>query len=296
MSKSGKSSAAVKNAAAGARNKQKTSQDKKLTKAAARRIKKQEEKLDRQHFEATISDRNRPDHLASKLTASALPKKYLHRCECGRMEVDAPLAMCVTCEVCGEWMHAEADTALHRHEELEPSLEVEDTVKEAPRRKERAPAPVVAAPVFAMNGAAPRWEFFFMCQRHPVLRSQLVTSLMAGSQVDAERVPVHLLLDAVLLATAAREFHEAEVVTDYQRLLERTEEEWRRPDWTCKVFDSIHGDRADAIINRGVRDFPTPESAYVPALAGWLLGHDVPEYFSEEITDDAPKAGKGRKR
>ena len=141
--------------------------------------------------------------------------------------------------------------------------------------------PVTALPVTVRPLC---WEAFFKCQRHPILRSQLLTSLMAGTVMPTERIPTGSLLDAVLVATAAREILNAEVVSDYDALLTRTEEEWAKPDWTCKVFSSIHGHWANAIL-KGTRNFDSVEENYIPDMVEWYIQHDVPTYFSRELTE-----------
>ncbi len=139
-----------------------------------------------------------------------------------------------------------------------------------------------AQPVQEPVDAAPYWSFFFQCQRNPVLRSQLITSLMAGQPLEVERLPAAMLLDVTLLATATREYHEAEIIDDYHSLIRTTEEHWRDPMWTVRVFDQTHLCKADYVL-RGATEFVTLEDSYIPALAGWYLGHDVPTYFSKEL-------------
>jgi hypothetical protein len=127
------------------------------------------------------------------------------------------------------------------------------------------------------------WETFFSCQRHSVLRSQLLAALMAGTPVEAARLPNATLLDAVLLATAAREFCDAEIVDDYAALLDRTAEEWARPDWTCRVFSSIHAMWAGFIISHGTRNFDEVSARYIPDMVAWYLRQEVPQYFKKEL-------------
>jgi hypothetical protein len=130
--------------------------------------------------------------------------------------------------------------------------------------------------------SAPYWEFFFRDQRSPLLRSQIVTALMAGRQLEVERLPPASLLDAVVLASAARVYHEAEIIDDFNALLRRTDEAWKDPQWTCRTFDQTHRNVADFII-RGLTEFVAYEDLYIPELTKWLLEHDPPEYFSEEL-------------
>ena len=126
------------------------------------------------------------------------------------------------------------------------------------------------------------WEYFFMCQLNPVLRSQVLTALMAGTVLEVKRVPTSTLLDVVLLATAAREHCESEVVDDYEALLQRTRDEWNRPDWTTRVFDSLYANKANYIL-QGSTTFHS-ESAYVPSMVAWYLAHETPE-----LLDPVPK-------
>jgi hypothetical protein len=136
------------------------------------------------------------------------------------------------------------------------------------------------------------WESFFRCQPNPILRSQLLTGLMAGTRLETERIPTPALLDAVLIAAAARQAHNAEVIDDFQGLLDRTEAAWSRPDWCARVFSSIHGRWADRIL-KGTQGFDTPEENYIPAFVGWYLDHDPPEYFERELTEhDLKKRGR----
>lgn len=133
------------------------------------------------------------------------------------------------------------------------------------------------------------WESFFMCQPSPVLRSQLLTALMAGTVLEAECVPTSALLDVVLLATAAREHCNAEIVDDYEALLQRTRDEWNRPDWTTRVFDSIYANKANQIL-QGRTEFHS-ECEYVPRMVAWYLAHEAPELL-EPIPATAKNAVK----
>jgi hypothetical protein len=128
------------------------------------------------------------------------------------------------------------------------------------------------------------WESFFRCQRSPMLRSQLLTALMAGTQLIMERVPTVSLLDALLLATATRYYCEAEIVDDYDGLVARTSETWKRPDWSTKTFSSVHANVANFIL-LGTKEFNCAEDAYIPAMASWYLAQDPPEYFTKELTE-----------
>jgi hypothetical protein len=128
------------------------------------------------------------------------------------------------------------------------------------------------------------WESFFRCQRSPILRSQLLTALMAGTQLVMERVPTSGLLDALLLSTATRNYCEAEIIDDYDGLLVRTAETWKRPDWSTKVFSSMHANAANFIL-LGTKEFNCAEDAYIPAMVGWYLQQDPPDYFSHEMTE-----------
>jgi hypothetical protein len=128
------------------------------------------------------------------------------------------------------------------------------------------------------------WESFFRCQRSPMLRSQLLTALMAGTQLVMERVPTSGLLDALLLSTATRYYCEAEIVDDYDGLVARTAETWKRPDWSTKVFNSLHANVANFIL-LGTKQFNCAEDAYIPGMASWYLAQDPPEYFVKELTE-----------
>ena len=131
------------------------------------------------------------------------------------------------------------------------------------------------------------WESFFRCQPSPIFRSQLLAGLMAGTKLEVARIPTVTLLDAVLLATAARAHCEAEIVDDYQQLLDRTNDAWRAPDWTTKVFSSIHGGKANFILTQGRQEFVSAEDAYIPEMVEWYLNQDAPRYFERELETDA---------
>ena len=128
------------------------------------------------------------------------------------------------------------------------------------------------------------WESFFQCQRSPILRSEMLTVLMAGTPLEAERVPTPSLLDAVLIAMAAREYYDAEIVDDFAALCSRTEELWSKPDWTERVFSSVHSGTANFVL-KGSREFTCAEDLYISAMVGWYMRHDPPQYFSKELTE-----------
>ena len=129
----------------------------------------------------------------------------------------------------------------------------------------------------------PAWKTFFACQRSPVLRSQVLLALMAGTPFEVERLPVAALPDVALLATASRSYCEAEIVDDYAALLRRVEEEWGAPDWTCKRFDSPHLCCLDFIL-KGTTEFVAAEDLYISELTQWLLDQEAPSYFKKELT------------
>lgn len=222
-------------------------------------------------------------------------------CQCGDVTTDQPLAMCVTCPECGEWLHTKSDAA--RHDRCGEVIEVAEapllteapaTARKATKKRQALPAARAseAGPDDLPGPALPRrsaWELFFACQRNPVVRSQLITGLMAGTKLQFERVPTVALLDAVLLCTAAREFCAAEIIDDYEELLSRTKAEWERPEHTHRDFDSQHGRWAGCIVFHGARDFETPEERYVPGFVSWLLSQDAPEYFVRELDDEVAK-------
>lgn len=152
-----------------------------------------------------------------------------------------------------------------------------------PKKQKKSNAPVTRPPALARpKDQAPYWEFFFRQQRSPLTRSQLITALMSGHQLEVERLPVGALLDAVVLASTTRVYHEAEVVDDFHALLRRTDAAWKDPLWTCRTFDQTHCNVASFIIMAGKTEFTAWEDLYIPDLVGWLLEHDPPEYFSAE--------------
>lgn len=146
--------------------------------------------------------------------------------------------------------------------------------KSKPETKPTAPQPA--------RDRAPCWETFFRDQRSPMLRSQLITALMSGHKLEVERLPRAALLDAVLLSMTTRSYYSAEIIDDYNALLRRTDDVWKEPMWTRRVFDQYHISAADFIV-RGAEEFTCLEDKYVPALVGWFLEHEPPEYFSEEL-------------
>lgn len=147
-------------------------------------------------------------------------------------------------------------------------------------RKKTKPAEPVPQP--QRKDVASNWATFFRDQRSPFLRSQLITALMAGRQLEVERLPPAALLDAVVIAMAARVYHEAEIVDDFDALLRRTDEVWKDPMWTRRIFDQVHMSAANAII-KGLAEFVCTEDLYIPELVGWYLAHDVPVYFEKEL-------------
>jgi hypothetical protein len=148
------------------------------------------------------------------------------------------------------------------------------------KRKQQNKPVVVEQP--RVVDRAPGWAIFFRDQRSPFLRSQLITALMAGKQLEVERLPTSTLLDVVILSMAARNYHDAEIIDDYNALLRRTDDAWKDPMWTRRIFDQTHMNVADFIL-RGATEFVCYEDQYIPALVSWLLEHDPPTYFSEEL-------------
>lgn len=123
------------------------------------------------------------------------------------------------------------------------------------------------------------WEVVFRCQRSPVYRSEMVTALMAGTAIPVERLPVAMLADAVLMATACREHCAAEVVDDYQLLINRMEETFSRADYSARVSDTTFLTKVSSIL-MGYQPFVDLETDCVPALAAWYLAQvSVPSYF-----------------
>ncbi len=146
-------------------------------------------------------------------------------------------------------------------------------------KKRKAPTQVLPK---VSQERAPNWDVFFHYQRNPLLRSQLITALLSGHQLEVERLPAATLLDAVLLSMAARNYAESEVIDDYSALLRRVDEAWKSPLWTRRVFDQTHMGTADFIL-RGTSEFTCHEDAYIPDFVTWLLEHEVPNYFAEEL-------------
>jgi hypothetical protein len=82
---------------------------------------------------------------------------------------------------------------------------------------------------------------------------------------------------------AARNYHEAEIIDDYEALLRRTDETWKDPQWTRRTFDQTHSAAADFIIKWGTSEFRCNEDLYIPELVQWLLENEPPQYFVEEL-------------
>lgn len=121
------------------------------------------------------------------------------------------------------------------------------------------------------------WEQCFVSQSSPVLRSQLLAALMAGTQIEADRVPVPALLDAVVLATTARNYCEAEIVDDYQRLLERAKEERLVDgrDGHCRMHQ-IH--QISFILDGVADELTAPEDQYLERMVTRFLSMEPPAY------------------
>lgn len=125
------------------------------------------------------------------------------------------------------------------------------------------------------------WEVFFRCQRHPMLRHQVLMALMAGTPLIVDRLQKPMLLDVLIIANVTREYFEAEIVDDFQALKERVEEEWAKPDWSCRVFSSQHANWANWILKGEVRA-KNREELYIPDMVGWYLDQEPPTYITEE--------------
>lgn len=125
------------------------------------------------------------------------------------------------------------------------------------------------------------WPLFFRCQRNPFLRSQLLTALMAGTQLELERLPNAVLADVVLLAMVSREYHQAEIIDDFEGLLARVNELWKQKDFTHRVFDSIHLSTV-SFITMGTNQIHCAEERYIPDMVEWYLHRDPPTYFTKE--------------
>lgn len=146
-------------------------------------------------------------------------------------------------------------------------------------KKRREPTP----PVPTQQG--PDWSRFFYCSRNPVLRSQLLTALLAGTPLTAERLPTAALADAVLLCEGARRYHSAEVVDDFAGLCRRVEEKWAEPTWTARTFDQLYLQAVGSVTrSRSDSALELPETGWIPNMVGWYLEHGVPEYFRQEVT------------
>jgi hypothetical protein len=223
-------------------------------------------------------------------------------CQCGKVETQEPLEECVSCTYCdGVIMHTWRDKIAHlRCGQVAPVIDTpEPAAPKIPKSRKEKPR----AELSLENSTSQAWEMFFRSQRYPILRSQLITSLMVGVPYELERLPTATLLDAVLLTTAAREYLQAEIIDDYDGLLSRADDEWSKPDWTAARFDQINAMWAGVIL-KGVRNFDPPEVRWIPAFVNAVISSAVPEYFSEEFIDEgcdtrsgtATAAGKPRQK
>lgn len=149
------------------------------------------------------------------------------------------------------------------------------------------------------------WWEFFRSQRNPVLRSQLITSIMAGVVLEVDRLPKAALADALMLATACREEWDCEIVDNYRALQRRVKEVVEEPDFTHAVMDQLHFRIAYLVACREPRaHIPFPEeheTKYIGPLTQDLLNADVPSYFKKELTYDGGAknglpAGAGKAR
>jgi hypothetical protein len=139
------------------------------------------------------------------------------------------------------------------------------------------------------------WDIFFRCQRYPILRSQVLVALMAGTVTPTERVPVAALLDVFVLATAARERVDADIVDNYAELERRVREEWDGERF--HVMSSQHGNCASSIVYLNADRkaiFDRPEDSYIPAMLSKLFEvEEVPQYIGQEMTEEKqPKRKK----
>lgn len=144
-------------------------------------------------------------------------------------------------------------------------------------RKKAEPIPPPNRHVERANG----WELFFRCQRNPFLRSQILAALMAGTQLELARLPNAALADVALLATVSREYHDAEIIDDYEGLLARIRDLWRQPEFTHRTFDSIHLSTI-SFITMGTKQIHCIEEKYIIDLVEWYLSHDAPDYIRKE--------------
>jgi hypothetical protein len=126
------------------------------------------------------------------------------------------------------------------------------------------------------------WELFSRCQRSPVLRSQLFTALMAGTPLELDRLLSTVLADTVLLCMVSRVYHQAEIIDDYQGLLDKVSDAWRNPEFTHRVFDSIHLSTV-SFITQGTAELKCVEDQYIVDMVQWYLEHEAPVYFSKEL-------------
>lgn len=143
-----------------------------------------------------------------------------------------------------------------------------------------------------------QWETFFARQRSPVLRSQVITALQAGTPFAYEAVPTAALLDVAVVARVCRYHHTAEVVDDYTSLLRRIDELWKRPDWTTKVFDQAHAPMVSAAIwwdSKELNDWD-PHEYYAVDLIGGYLELEEPLEFFDTVVTDLTQIKKGGKR
>jgi hypothetical protein len=160
------------------------------------------------------------------------------------------------------------------------------------KKQESTPQPgqgtILGTYQYAYGTKLQPWAYFFQRQKYPMLRSQLITALQAGTPLEIESLPEPLLLDAALFARACRSHFDAEVVDDYQGLLNRIDAAWKA--WKLEIdeehkpkFDSPHRDAVSAAIWFGSDEFTTPETQYIPALVDEYLSVDEPPKFFDKV-------------
>lgn len=105
---------------------------------------------------------------------------------------------------------------------------------------------------------------------------------MRDRKMSVEDLPVRMLPDVLLFATAARGYYKVEIVDDYERLRSRVEEEWNKEGYSAQKFDQLHKGWCGSVVNGSRNDFDEADVAYIPGLVKWYLDHSIPDYFERE--------------
>lgn len=124
-------------------------------------------------------------------------------------------------------------------------------------------------------------QFFFVDAKDLVAVSDLITSLAAGNQIRADRVPACLLPCVTLLTTIGLRRFDQQIVDDYALLIDRLKEVWREPNFTHAEFFHRQLFLVSCVANEGPRgEFDwdgVPEAQYMFEVYEELVNADLEE-------------------